>query len=163
MKGENEDAPVRTPTRFTNRKKQGRDVFYKPNRCCRESPLNPITSPGWRQFSAELAKKNGAYPNRLYFNADEKAGAVIVFQNPSGKWAVNEAAIKYVFEAVANGRLAQGFVVLAKRPAEVVSVKKIEEATKLIGGEPPRDGDFGRYWWVDDQFSTEQSLDDAPF
>lgn len=125
--------------------------------------LNPFTSPGWRQFSAELANKIGAYPNRLYFNAEEKAGAVIAFQNARGKWAVNEAALKYVSEAVANGRLAQGFAILAKKPNEVVLVIKIEEVTKLIGGEPPRDGDFGRYWWVNDQFATEQSLDDAPF
>jgi hypothetical protein len=111
---------------------------------------NFFTDPAWHQFSFQLGKEIGAYPNRLFHNADTKCGAIVAFRGNSDSWAVNEAAINYLSDAVRDGRIDKGFVILATRPKTVVSVMEIEEVKKLLKGMTPRDGDFGRYWWLDD-------------
>ena len=41
---------------------------------------NFFTDPNWKQFAIRLAQKIGAYPNRLYFNDNEKLGAAVAFR-----------------------------------------------------------------------------------
>lgn len=121
---------------------------------------------GWRPFGFELAKKIGAYPNRLYFNDDDKLGAVVAFRGVHDTWALNEAAITYLRNAVNDGRIDGGYVILAhNNPEKVVCCMEVTEVAKRLDDVTCRDGKFGRYWWVNEKFSTDQSADlaDAPF
>lgn len=127
---------------------------------------NFFTDPNWKQFAIQLAQKIGAYPNRLYFNDNEKLGAAVAFRGVHNSWAVNEAAINYVRDAVREGRVRKGYAILAENnPPRVVSCKPIEEVAALLDGVPRREGNFGNYWWVDERCKTDQSahLADAPF
>jgi hypothetical protein len=127
---------------------------------------NFFTDPNWKPFTVRHDKKIGAYPNRLYFNADAKLGAAVAVRGVHDSWAVNEAAIKYVHDAVREGRISKGYAILATRiPQRVVSFKPIEEVAALLDGVPCREGIYGNYWWVLEGFATEQSADltDAPF
>ena len=108
----------------------------------------------WRSFSVP-----SAYPNRLYHNADEKSAAVVAFRGAHNSWALNETAFNYIRDAVRDGRIAGGYLVLAtNNPEKVVSCIEVKEATKRLDDIPIRDGKFGRFWWVE-----SAALADAPF
>jgi hypothetical protein len=119
--------------------------------------------PGWCQFAPQLTKDRGVYPNRLFHNAEKRLGAVVAFRGPTyDSWAVNEAAITYLDNAVHEGRINEGYVILAKNnPTQVIESMEIAAVKKLLVGVPIRDGNFGRYWWVE-KFAIDQ-LAEAPF
>ena|SRR3974390_1556750 len=127
---------------------------------------NLFADPAWKPFSFSLAKEIGAYPNRIYFNSDENIGAVVAFRGKHDSWALNEAAVNYLHNAVHNGRISEGYAILATNtPQKVVSVAGIEDVVKILDGVPCRDGDFGNYRWVDEKFRCSQSVElaKAPF
>jgi hypothetical protein len=128
---------------------------------------NFFSDPNWRPFAFQRNKQFGAYPNRLYFNEKEKLGVAVAFRGAHESWAINEGAINHLRDAVSDGRIGGGHVILAiaGNPAKVVSAMEIMAVAKLLASATCRDGHFGRYWWVYEQFATDQSaeLADAPF
>ena len=71
----------------------------------------------WRSFSPSVIKATGAYPNRLYHNANEKLGVVVAFRGAHNSWALNETAVNYIRNAVRDGRIAGGYAILARQNA----------------------------------------------
>ncbi len=127
-----------------------------------------FTDTSWRPFAPDLTKKIGAFPNQIHFNSGEKTAAVVAFRGMHETWALNQAAVEYLAQAACDGRITAGFVVLAQaagKPPEVVAWKRVEEVVALLGTVPPRDGTFGKYWWVSESFETNQGrvLTEAPF
>ena len=126
-----------------------------------------FTDPAWCKFALQLAKEIGAYPNQLYFKTDENIGAIAVFKGQHDSWAVNQKGVNYLLEAVRDGKITAGYVVLAAgKPPEVIACKPVAEVVTILGGAPPRDGDWGKYWWVDQEFRTNQMaavLIEAPY
>ena len=118
-------------------------------------------------ISASTNKATKAYPNHLYHNDGKKLGALVVFQDDTNdSWALNKAAVNYVLDAVSDGRIAGGYVILAAgKPLAVVSWMEIGEVARLLNDVPPMEGKFGPYWWVGKTFLTGQSaaLADAPY
>jgi hypothetical protein len=124
----------------------------------RKFPDSLFTDAGWRPFGFQVAKRIGAYPNRLYFNPDAKLGVTVAFRSASGSWALNEPSVNYVRDAVRSGRIVGGYAILAtNNPPKVVSSMEIEAVAKLLEGVQAREGNFGRYWWVYEQFATDES------
>ena len=81
-------------------------------------------------------------------------------------WAVNKAAVDYLVNAVREGRIGEGYAILAEgTPTAVVSWLTINEVAKLLNDVPPTIGTWGPYWWVPRGFATGPSaaLADAPF
>jgi hypothetical protein len=127
---------------------------------------NLFTDPAWRKFAPQLTKEIGAYPNAIYYTANGNTSVVVSFRGVHETWALNQSGMNYVFTAVCDNRLAAGFAVLAtSNPSTVVASKPIAEVHALLSGVPPRSGTFGPYWWVDEEFGTDQlrALIDAPF
>jgi hypothetical protein len=92
-----------------------------------------FTDPAWRPFAFSLAKTIGAIPNRPFFNETKNQGAIVAFKGNYDSWALNEDGIKYLCDAVRDGRIGEGFVILAKkRPNEVVSAMEVGEVAKLL-------------------------------
>lgn len=122
---------------------------------------------GWHQFSRQLTKMIGAFPNHLYSKEEGNLGAVVAFRGAHASWAVNNAAIKYVHDAVREGRISQGYAILAEmnNPHHVVSWKPIEDVVALLAGVSCRQGEFGPYCWINKGFTTDQTADlaNAPF
>ena len=129
---------------------------------------NFFTDASWRPFAPDLTKEIGAFPNQVHFNASEKTAAVVAFRGIHETWALNQAAVEYLAQALRDGRITAGYVVLAQaagKPPEVVAWKKVDEVVALLGAVAPRDGRFGRYWWVSEVFSTNPArvLTEVPF
>ena len=128
---------------------------------------NFFADQGWQRFGSVLDKKTGAYPNHRYFKADENLGAVVSFKGQSDAWSLNQNGVNYLLAAVRDGKIRNGYVVLAAgKPPEMIACKPVAEVVSLLGGAPPRDGAFGRYWWVDQEFRTDQVsavLIEAPY
>ena len=125
-----------------------------------------FTDPNWRPFAPNVNKAKGAYPNRLYFNANQNSGAMVAFRGANDSWAVNKAAVDYLINAVREGRIGEGYAILAEgTPTAVVSSLTINEVAKLLNDVPPTIGTWGAYWWIPRGFATGSSdaLADAPF
>lgn len=123
-----------------------------------------FTDPNWRPFAPDVVKATGAYPNRLYFNANQNSGAMVAFRGAhNDAWAVNKAAVDYLSKAVREGRIGEGHAILAEgKPPAVVSSLTINEVEKLLNDVPPTNGNWGPYWWLSKEFATGPSAD-APF
>ena len=127
---------------------------------------NFFNDANWRSFSPSVIKATGAYPNRLYHNANENLGVVAAFRGAHNSWALNEVAVNYIRNAVRDGRIVGGYAILAEgTPPTVVSCMEIEEVATRLRDVLPMEGNFGPYWWVNKKFMTGQSavLADAPF
>jgi hypothetical protein len=129
---------------------------------------NIFTDPAWQRYSPLLTKEIGAYPNAIYFNAKENIAVVVAFRGVHETWALNQNGEAYVFTAECDGKITAGYVVLAAgKPPVVMASKPIADVHVLLAGVPARDGDYGKYWWVDEAFKTNRSqsaaLINAPF
>jgi hypothetical protein len=127
---------------------------------------NLFTDPAWCKFAPQLTKNIGAYPNAIYYNASANAVAVVAFRGQHETWALNQSSENYVFTAERDAKIAAGHAVLAAgKPLLVMASKPIAEVHAQLAGVPARDGDFGKYWWVDQEFKTDQpqALTYAPF
>lgn len=129
--------------------------------------VNLFTDPAWQRFSPLLTKEIGAYPNAIYYNAQNNNAVVVAFRGQHEAWALNVNGENYVFTAERDGKLSAGFAVLAAgKPSVIVASKRILEVHALLAGVPARDGDYGTYWWIDQSFRADQSrvaLMNAPF
>ena len=122
-----------------------------------------FTDPNWRQFATDVLKAKGAYPNRLYSNKSQNSGAMVAFRGASDSWAVNKAAVDYLINAVQQGRIGEGYAILAEgKPPAVVSSLTINELAKLLKDVPPTAGTWGPYWWIPRGFAIGPSAD-TPF
>jgi hypothetical protein len=119
----------------------------------------------WCKYSIELTKQLHVHPNHVYFDMAAKACVVVAFRGSYDSWAVNEHAVQYLVAAVREGKTS-GYVVLAEgKPPTVAACKPISEVAAGLNGVPARDGMFGKYWWVDQDFRTSgpRTITDDPF
>jgi hypothetical protein len=102
--------------------------------------------------SAQEAQAKGVYPNRLgWLKKDPKIGVVIVYQSETD-FALGKASLDYVAKPKAEGRLKEAFVLLLRRGIngqnEFVNAATIEEVKALLRNIPPREGNWGPFWWL---------------
>jgi hypothetical protein len=102
--------------------------------------------------SAQEAQAKGVYPNRLgWLKKDPKIGAVIVFQSETD-FALGKASLDYIAKPKAEGRLKEAFVLLLRRGVnghlEFINSATIEEVEALLHNNPPREGTWGPFWWL---------------
>src|SRR3984957_5473604 len=97
-----------------------------------------FTDPSFRSSSTQC------YPNRLYGDG-KKIGAVVVVRGQRGNdFALGVAGIDYVLKAEAEGRIKQGFVVLAKQNGgavpEYIAATRVTEVHERLRDLTPRVG-----------------------
>jgi hypothetical protein len=116
-----------------------------------EQIMFDLNDPHWRRFAQKHLDSLGVTPNALWFNSETKEGALVVAK--SSKWeeyALSKAGLDYLRAAIQDKKITDGFVVLADWNAGnlvVVANKSVTEVTELDGMRP-RNGPFGKYWWV---------------
>ena len=91
---------------------------------------------------------------------------MVAFRGAHDSWAVNKAAVDYLINAVREGRIGEGYAILAEgKPPAVVSSLTINELAKRLKDVPTTDGTWGPYWWISKGFEIGPSaaLADAPF
>ncbi len=123
----------------------------------------------WKAFAPEKAKDLGVHPNQLWFNEKSKAGALIVMKPQAyDEFAVGKAGLDYVASAHAAQRI-KGHVVLATRQhgkLAVVAHKCVADVAALLERVPPREGQWGPYWWVKNDLTPDAPTlgeDEVPF
>ena len=115
---------------------------------------NIFADPRWR-WASEVG-----YPNRVY--GDGEIGAVVVVQAKfSNDFALSIAALKYVAEAEAAGRIQEGYVVLAQRNGrgnpEFVAAERVKTVAERLQGVDPSPGQWGEYHWITTAFVPANS------
>lgn len=112
-----------------------------------------LTDPSFRSSSAEF------FPNRLVGNG--KVGALVVVKGKHDDFGLGVAGLEYVVKAEAEGRIKEGYVVLAKpnggTTLEYVASARAGEVAKRLHNVTPRIGPRGAYHWVTAKFEAAAS------
>jgi hypothetical protein len=108
-----------------------------------------LHDPRWRDFSPEKTRELGIAPNKLFWNAVDKHGALVVQQNKRyAQYAVSQTGLKYLAAAQDEDRITSGFLILVRASLEPVYETPILTFAATVAHVTPRDGQFGPYWWV---------------
>jgi hypothetical protein len=114
-----------------------------------ESFAFSFTDPDWRPFAKTDLDALHVTPNELWFNASTNSGALVVRQSGQyAEYALSKAGLDHLHDAVQDGKLAAGFIVLVQRDRTVVLVKDVAKMVGDLNGLPPREGYLGPYWWL---------------
>jgi hypothetical protein len=134
--------------------------FSQQQRGCEMSIEKIFTNPSFRSSSAEF------YPNRLYGDG-KKIGAVVVVQGRRGDdYPLGVAGRDYVVKAEAEGRIKEGFVVLAKQNdgrLEYIASARASEVAERLRNVTPWEGKWGPYHWITETFCPVSDAADKPF
>lgn len=109
-----------------------------------------------------------SYPNRIYGNG-KKIGALVAVRGRREDFAVNVSGLDYVVKAETEGRLKEGYVVLAKKNGgtapEYIAAARVSEVAERLRGVTPLEGDYGPYHWITATFqpATRGNDADVPF
>ena len=110
----------------------------------------------WRMFPEERTRALGVWPNQLWHNNAEKAGALVVPKSRQyAEYPVSRAGLAYVVAAVQSNKIAAGFVGLRNGRGERVACQPALVVSSLLQDVPPRDGPFGEYWWVREDLTLD--------
>jgi hypothetical protein len=111
---------------------------------------NIFTNPTFRSWSKQC------YPNRLY--GDGEIGAVVAVRGRGDDFALGVAGLTYIVKAEAEGRIKEGFVVLAKQNGgnvlEYIGAELASEVAERLRNVTPREGKWGPYHWITTSFNT---------
>jgi hypothetical protein len=80
-------------------------------------------------------------------NGDKIAALVLRRTHADGDWALSQSALDYVAGALRDGRITEGYVVLANKWS-VVAHASAKEVLASIGDTEPNDGQWGPYFWL---------------
>jgi hypothetical protein len=126
-----------------------------------------FSNPSWTLSQAV------AFPNQLGRLDHDGAiiGAVLVLRGRGQDFALGVAGLEYVTTAEKEGRITDAYVVLAQRSAdggrrEFIAAEKAAVVHERLREYAPREGQFGRYWWISVEFVPATSMGlspDAPF
>jgi hypothetical protein len=129
----------------------------------------------WRSFARAKLDELGVTPNQLLGNDATKRGAVVAKRAKDySEFALNKAGVDYLQAALQEGRIKEALVILVERDRSViVEIKPLAEVVASLDGIEPRDGPFGRYWWMNEDLTPHDSwggrgarpypYDDTPF
>jgi hypothetical protein len=111
-----------------------------------------FSNPSFRSWS------NGEIPNKFYGDG-KNVGAVVAMRSRGVDFALNLDALDYVCKAEAEGRIKEGYVVLAVKenggaPGYVAHARANEVAERLRNV-TPRDGKWGKYYWLTSALQPE--------
>lgn len=120
-----------------------------------------FTDPHFRSSSAK------GYPNRLYGYGD-KVGAVVAVRGQRGNdFALNADGLAYVVQAETEGRVKEGYVVLAKQNGgttpEFIGAARASEVHERLLNVTPINGKWGPYHWITETFEPVTRDDGVPF
>jgi hypothetical protein len=107
------------------------------------------------------------YPNRLYGNSKKKIGAIAVVRGRGNDFALSVAGLNYVAEAEAEGRVKEGYVVLAQlnggATPEFIAAERVTKVAERLRDVTPSNGKWGEYHWITETFQPVLQDDSAPF
>ena len=112
------------------------------------------------------------WPNDLRYHQETQTGVLVVPQSKTwAEYAMSEAGLNYLHDAVRNGKIAAGVVVLVDRRGEIVGCKPIADVAAMVQEVTPREGSLGPYWWLNRDFTlnvqgilpTEPLVREVPF
>lgn len=106
------------------------------------------------------------YPNRLYGDGKE-IGAVVVTPSRRGDCQLRVAGLDYVVKAEAEGRIKEGFVVLAKLNSrnvlKYVRSARASEVAERLRNVTPRESRLGTYYWITERLHAVGEQEAAVF
>ena len=117
---------------------------------------NIFTDPTFRSSSKY-------YPNRLYGDG-KQTGAIAVTRGRGNDFALNAEGLDYVVQAETEGRVKEGYVVLASRNGstpQFIAAARAKEVQERLRNVTPREGNFGPYHWITVNFQPAASRDDG--
>ena len=131
----------------------------------------------WLRFPQKTHDELGLVGNELYFHSDAKIGALVAkLGTRFPEIAVSQSGLEYLHTAVLRGdKITSGRLVLGKwEGAHFVVIEEIPvgDVVAAVKGIPPKDGQFGPYWWFNQDgtpyarspgASNARSLDEPPF
>jgi hypothetical protein len=119
---------------------------------------------GWRPFTRQQLDDLGIYPNRMWHNERIGKGDLVVYQSPRyTEFAVGENGLECLHEALKEGRIAKGDVVLVKLDDEEVARKPVSEVAALVKNVPPRKGEYGHFWLFNSDLTLYDGKSKAPW
>ena len=101
----------------------------------------------WHRFSQQRTQNLGVAPNELWSHAEAKLGALVVRESKYPEFAVSKTGLEYLQTVVRDGKITDGFVVLARWNDEILAMKSVAEVAAALVKVPPRTGRLGPYWW----------------
>jgi hypothetical protein len=120
-----------------------------------------FSTAGWKRYRAPAF-----YPNQLFYNEEERIAAVALETSQrGGDFALKQEALQYLGEAIKQGRILEGFVVLRERGSvSALAAEAVSVVANRLAGIEPRDGKWGAYWWINQEFASPSvRLEDMPF
>jgi hypothetical protein len=122
---------------------------------------NIFTDPSFRSWSKQC------YPNRLYGDGKEIGAVVAVKGRHGDDFALGIAGLDYIVKAEAEGRIKEGFVVLAKQNGggvlEYIGAERASEVAERLRNVTPWKGKWGAYHWITATFRAFGDQDEAVF
>jgi hypothetical protein len=107
------------------------------------------SDPNCRQIAKEHCDRLRITPNELWFNASTNVAALLIKQSGQyAEYALSQTGLDYVHKAEQEGRIAAGIMVLVQRDGIVGTIKPIAKMVADLNSRPPREGPYGRYWWI---------------
>jgi hypothetical protein len=139
---------------------------------CGEFDFNDLH---WRMFPPRTHQELGLASNELWYNDLTKTGALVGYQSTRyPETAISKAGLDYVHERLQEGKIPNAIVVLARREGQrSIKVRELDinDVVASLERIPPRDGEFGPYWWFYSNGSPQRSpgtsynrpLEDPPY
>jgi hypothetical protein len=111
----------------------------------------------WRLVSRDKLTELGISPNRIAFNKVTNAAALVVDQSARyAEFAVSETGLVLLHSALQSGKVEKAEVVFVIKMA-VMRRHPVLEMVATVKDIPPREGQFGRYWW----FNLNGTINDS--
>jgi hypothetical protein len=112
----------------------------------------------FKPLSQEARIRRGWFPNQVLYDRKASAVEIVLQRSTGGDYALSAKALFDNAEAIQNGNLTEGHVVLnGNRIPLLVMADK-------LGSCEPLQGKFGLFWWLDTESELAGSeLADAPF
>jgi len=118
----------------------------------------------WRMFPEERTKALGVWPNELWHNNAEGAGALVVPKSRRyAEYPVSKAGLDYVVDAVQSKKITTGYVGLRNGSGALVACQPVLIVASMLQHAPPRDGRLGPYWWVREDLTLDHRDGTSPY
>lgn len=110
-----------------------------------------LTDPHYPELSRELTNKYKFAPHKVrYSRRDERLVVLVVKSKIGNDYSLNADALEAACQFQNSGRVRQAYIgqVNPDNPRELIDVETALNVRRNLNGEPPRQGDYGPYWYI---------------
>jgi hypothetical protein len=124
--------------------------------------------PAWQQFSRKAHLELGLASNELWSNKPTQSGALVLRRaNKFPRYPVSCRGLEYLSNAIREGKILRGFVVLAAWEGSrrvAIATLEVTDVVGALKGVVFQEGPYGQYSWLNPDGSPyDDDTDERPF